>query len=115
MPPAVRAANNRRMYDDSHLMRLSFIRHSRELGFSLDDIRSLLALADQPDRPCSEVDEIACNHLSEVERKISSLKVLESELRRMISHCAGGTVSDCRVIKVLADHDLCEEHKKIDV
>lgn len=113
MPPAVRAANNRRMYDDTHLERLTFIRHSRELGFSLDDIRSLLALADQPDRPCDEVDEIACNHLSEVERKIASLKVMENELRRMISHCAGGTVSDCRIIKVLADHNLCEEHSKL--
>lgn len=110
MPPAVRAANNRRIYDDTHLERLTFIRHSRDLGFSLDDVRSLLGFTDQPNRPCDEVDAIARNHLDEIERKIVSLQLLESELKRMIEQCAGGTVSDCRIIKVLADHNLCTEH-----
>jgi Cu(I)-responsive transcriptional regulator len=111
MPKAHRAANNRRIYNDTHLERLTFIRHSRELGFSLDDIRNLLELSDQPDRPCGEVDTIAREHLGAVERKIASLQVLQAELKRMISHCTGGTISDCRIISVLADHSLCKEHK----
>ena len=111
MPKAIRAANNRRLYNENHLERLTFIRHSRELGFSLDDIRNLLELSDQPDRPCKEVDAIARGHLKEVERKIATLQVMQAELKRMISHCSGGVVSDCRIIKVLADHNLCREHR----
>lgn len=110
MPKAIRAANNRRLYNETHLERLTFIRHSRDLGFSLDNIRNLLELSDQPDRPCEEVDTIARGHLKEVERKIAALQVMQAELKRMISHCSGGTISDCRIIKVLADHSLCQEH-----
>lgn len=110
MPKAIRAANNRRLYAENHLERLTFIRHSRELGFSLDDIRNLLELSDQPERPCEEVDAIARGHLKEVERKIAALEVMQAELKRMISHCSGGTISDCRIIKVLADHSLCQDH-----
>ncbi|WP_281501765.1 MerR family transcriptional regulator [Kordiimonas laminariae] len=111
MPKATRAANNRRLYDETHLERLTFVRHSRELGFSLDDIRNLLELSDQPDRPCEEVNAIARAHLDSVESKIASLQVLQDELRRMINHCSGGDVSDCRIIEVLANHNLCQSHK----
>jgi len=110
MPEAHRAENNRRLYNDTHLERLTFVRHSRELGFSLDDIRNLLELADQPDRPCGEVDTIARRHLNAVESKIASLQVLQAELKRMINNCSGRTISDCRIIKVLADHSLCKNH-----
>ncbi len=111
MPEANRATNNRRLYDETHLERLTFIRHSRELGFSLDDIRNLLELSDQPDRPCTEVDAIARQHLNVVERKLSSLQVLQVELKRMIKNCLGSTISDCNIIKVLADHSLCQNHR----
>ncbi len=109
MPKAIRADNNRRLYNETHLERLTFIRHSRELGFSLDDIRNLLELSDQPDKPCEEVDTIARGHLKEVERKIAALQVMQTELKRMITNCSGETISDCRIIKVLADHSLCQE------
>ncbi|TNE64623.1 MAG: MerR family transcriptional regulator [Alphaproteobacteria bacterium] len=111
MPRAIRAENNRRLYNDTHLERLTFVRHSRELGFSLDDIRNLLELADQPNRPCGEVDAIARQHLNAVERKIASLQVLQAELKRMIDKCSGGAISDCRIIQVLADHSLCQCHE----
>ncbi|WCL52898.1 MerR family transcriptional regulator [Gimibacter soli] len=110
MPKAIRTTNNRRVYNEIHLERLTFIRHSRELGFSLDDIRNLLEFSDQPDRPCEEVDAIARAHLKRVDRKIAALEVMQTELKRMINHCSGGTISDCRIIKVLADHSLCQEH-----
>lgn len=110
MPRAIRANNNRRLYSETHVERLTFIRHSRELGFSLDDIRNLLELSDQPDRPCEEVDVIARSHLKDVEQKIAALEVMQIELKRMITHCSGGAISDCRIIKVLADHSLCHEH-----
>jgi len=110
MPKAIRAENNRRLYNETHLERLTFIRHSRELGFSLDDIRNLLELSDLPDRPCEEVDAIARGHLKDVERKIAALQVMQAELKRMITNCSGETISDCRIIEVLADHSLCQAH-----
>jgi len=85
------------------LRRLSFIRHARQLGFDLDAIRSLLDLADHPERPCSEANAIAQRHLADVTIKISQLKALQGELSRMTAECAGGRVSACKVIEVLHD------------
>src|SRR5690606_5466354 len=63
-----RTAGNYRAYGQDHLARLSFIRRARGLGFSLDQIRALLDLADQSDRPCDAVDAIAKVHRAEVDR-----------------------------------------------
>ena len=54
LPEALRTASGRRTYDTADLRRLAFIRHARQLGFSIPEIRSLLALSDQPDRDCAE-------------------------------------------------------------
>ena len=77
----------------------------------LDDIHSLIDLAEHPERDCAEADSIASRHLAAVETKIARLERLRGELARMISHCRGGSVSTCRIIEGLADHDLCStEH-----
>lgn len=102
-----RSPGNQRRYTDGHMERLMFIRHGRSLGFSLDQIRGLLDLSDDPDRPCNEVDAIARLHLSDVRNKIARLRDLEKELKRMVRECSGGRVSGCRIIEVLSDHDLC--------
>ncbi len=107
MPVARRSEGNRRLYDQGHMERLAFIRHSRELGFSLDQIRELLSLSDDPDRPCHEIDAIAQMHLEDVQNKIARLRGFEKELKRMVCECAGGHVSGCRIIEVLSDHSLC--------
>lgn len=104
MPQAARTAGNHRAYTRAHADRLAFIRHSRELGFPLDSIRALLALSDDPDRPCTQVDVIARTHLGEVRRRIDRLQALEAELARMVEACGCGRVAECRVIGVLADH-----------
>jgi len=104
LPAPPRTAGNHRVYDERHVRRLSFIRHSRELGFSLDAIREMLTLSDLPDRPCETVDRIAQIHLDEVMEKIARLTSLKTELERMISRCKGGRISECRIIEVLADH-----------
>lgn len=100
-----RTSGNYRAYDRGHLNRLSFIRRSRDLGFSLDQVRALLDLADQRDRPCEAVDEIARSHLAEVERKIADLEALRDELRGMVRRCGHGVVRDCRIIEVLSPQD----------
>lgn len=114
MPQAERSAGNQRLYTQSHADRLGFIRHGRELGFPLDAIRALLDLTDKPDASCEEADEIARARLEDVESRITRLEALKTELTRMISQCAHGTASDCRVIEVLAttDHAHCatEDH-----
>jgi len=107
LPEPARTEGNQRIYNQQHLDRLSFIRHSRELGFSLEQIREILTLVDEPTHSCSEVDRIARTHLEEVESKIRRLEGMRGELQRMISRCAGGKVTECRIIESLADHSLC--------
>ena len=103
-PPPPRPAGGRRAYTQAHLDRLAFIRHARELGFPLDDVRALLRLSDDPDRPCDEADAIARQHLGAVRSRIARLQALEAELARMVDACGHGKVGECRVIQVLADH-----------
>ncbi len=110
LPVPKRSPGNQRIYSQRHYERLRFIRHSRELGFSLDRIRQILDLSDDSEKSCAMVDQIAREHLREVESKIRRLQCLEKELQRMISECAGDRVSDCRIIEVLADHELCLAH-----
>jgi DNA-binding transcriptional MerR regulator len=104
LPAPVRSAGNYRLYGPEHLRRLSFIRRGRDLGFTVDQIRELLALADERDKSCAEVDTIARTHLAEVERKLSDLTRLAHELRDVIGQCGCGSVADCRIIEALSPH-----------
>lgn len=104
---ASRTGSGRRTYGDTDLRRLSFIRHARSLGFPVDDVRALLELDDQPDRPCVDVDRIARAQLAAIEDKIERLNRLRGELRRVSDRCAGGQVADCQVIAALADRSMC--------
>ena len=111
LPRPGRTDSNYRDYSATDVERLSFIRHARGLGFELADIRSLIELAEQPERDCGEVDAIASRHLAAVESKLARLDSLRVELGRMLAQCRGGTVSSCRIMKVMADHELCSsEH-----
>src|SRR3546814_20229359 len=80
LPAPDRTAGNYRSYSATHLGRLSFIRRARDLGFSIEQVRDLLGLSDQRDRPCEAVDAIAREHLSEVAPKIRHLKALTRQL-----------------------------------
>ncbi|MBU6498831.1 MAG: helix-turn-helix domain-containing protein [Rhodospirillales bacterium] len=102
LPAPARTRGNYRSYSEGHLGRLSFIRRARDLGFPLDQVRELLALADERDGSCQAVDMIARQHLAEVERKITDLTALRDELADIIGRCGRGTVADCRIIETLA-------------
>ena len=108
LPAPRRTAANYRSYGEAHRTRLAFVRHSRELGFTIDEIRSLLDLSDNPGRECSEADRIATSHLVQVEAKIAQLEKLRDELGRIVGRCRGGVAADCRVIEALGDHRLCD-------
>lgn len=110
LPEAERSSGNQRLYGTKAQERLAFIRHARDLGFPLDAIRELLSLSDRPDIPCDAADQIAKRQLAAVNARIARLRALQSELQRMIVQCAHGTISDCGVIGVLANHDLCMHH-----
>src|SRR5262245_16144444 len=104
MPEPSRSEGGQRRYAKAHADRLAFIRHARELGFPLDAIRELLKFVDKPDQSCAQVDRVASDVLADVEAKIERLDALRAELQRMLRQCRHGRVSDCRIVKVLADH-----------
>ena len=104
-PP--RTEGGQRRYGPAAVQRLGFIRHARDLGFDIAAIRELIALAGEPDRPCADADRIAQAQLVSVKAKIAGLKLLQTELERMLHNCAHGTISDCRVVETLGDHALC--------
>ena len=84
------------------MLRLSFVRKARSLGFTLEKVRELLSLSDDRSRSCSAVDEIASAHLKVIEGKLGDLAVLQAELKRLVGSCRGGTVADCLIIEALA-------------
>ncbi len=102
VPAPGRTTGNYRSYGPEHLHRLSFVRRSRDLGFSIEEIRTLLSLADERGRDCHAVDLIARRHLADVERKIADLTALGAELRDIIDRCGHGTVAECRIIEALS-------------
>lgn len=103
LPEPTRSQGNQRRYDDRSVQRLAFIRHARDLGFSLDAVRELLRMSDHPEESCAGVDAIAERRLAEVEERIRRLTALRNELKRMIAHGEHGTVADCRIIEVLSE------------
>ena len=102
LPPPCRTEGGQRRYDESVVRRLHFIRHARDLGFSVEDIRQLLALSARPAMTCDAAEEIAHHHLRQVEGKIARLKLIRSELKCMIEACGGGSAADCRILDALS-------------
>jgi len=102
LPAAARTGGNYRAYGRQHLARLSFVRRARDLGFSIAMVRELLHLADDNGEDCAAVGAIASAHLADVERKISDLTALRSELLRLLAQCRRGSIAECRIIETLS-------------
>tara|TARA_R110002124_G_scaffold127318_1_gene287217 strand:- start:1301 stop:1729 length:429 start_codon:yes stop_codon:yes gene_type:complete len=114
MPEPGRTAGGQRRYGEAELDRLAFIRHARQLGFTLETIRELLDLSDHPGKSCQEADQIARRQLRQVEQRMARLEALRTELERMVHECSGGNTADCRVLEVLRDHSEClTDHDEI--
>jgi MerR family mercuric resistance operon transcriptional regulator len=101
LAPPPRTAGGRRIYGSRDLRILTFIRRSRELGFSLDEIRALLRLGGPENASCREVREIAAHHLDDIRGKLGDLKKLERLLSKTIARCSGKTAPDCPVLDIL--------------
>lgn len=108
LAPPARSEGNQRRYGRDERDRLSFIKHARDLGLTIEAIRELIELSAHPERPCAKADAIAREQLQSVRDKIAKLRRLEHELERIATHCHGDHVQDCYVIRALANHDLCE-------
>jgi DNA-binding transcriptional MerR regulator len=100
LPSPARTQGGFRQYEDRHIQRLQFIRRGRDLGFSIDSIRALLALSEKPDMPCGDADKMVASHLDMVDRKIADLIHLQEELRQLMD-CCGHVVAECRIIESL--------------
>ena len=107
IPAPARTTGGQRRYDAAAFERLAFLRHARELGFGLDDIADLMALAEAPSEDCAPAHEIARKQLAAVDRRMTILAQLREELVRMASADDPGHAGECRVIEVLGDHRLC--------
>lgn len=108
IPPPQRSAAGQRSYEPKMVARLAFIRHSRELGFAPEAIRSLLALSGQ--EGCAAADALATAQLDQIRSRIARLQALETELSAMLAAPHDGS-RPCRVLEVLADHRLCQHHE----
>ena len=102
LPPAERSGAGYRRYTEADVHTLRFVRRARDLGFTLDQVRELLRLADERGRPCDAIDRVAREHLGEGERKIADLEALRRELQGLIGQCRHGTVDECRIIEALS-------------
>jgi MerR family mercuric resistance operon transcriptional regulator len=103
LPAPPRTASGRRIYGPAETRSLAFIRRSRELGFTLDEIRALLALsAENGNAACGEVRELAAGHLGEVRAKIADLRAMERVLAEAVRSCDAGKLPGCPLIDVLS-------------
>ena len=106
LPPGPRTDAGRRVYGDAAIGRLTFIRRCRDFGFSIEQVRELVSLVDQPDRPCLEVRDIAARHLDQVREKLAELQALEASMTQFVNSCdtacAGGTAVDCAILEDLS-------------
>jgi MerR family mercuric resistance operon transcriptional regulator len=103
LPVPPRTASGRRVYGVTETRLLTFIRRARELGFTLDEIRALLALSAEGGREtCAEVRELAARHLTDIRAKISDLRAMESVLAETVAQCEVGEAASCPVIDTLS-------------
>ncbi len=101
LPKPQRTESGRRVYAQDLVQRLTFIRRTRELGFTLDEVRALLKLADARDIPCSDVKDLAIVHLDDIKAKINDLLRMQKVLDTLIAQCQAGDQPGCPLIETL--------------
>lgn len=103
LPNPPRSPSRYRLYDTDGVRRLIFVRRSRELGFSLDEVRALLALSGNSEQEtCAEVRELAAHHLEDIRAKIADLRRMERVMANSIRRCDAGEVPGCPLIDSLS-------------
>jgi MerR family transcriptional regulator, mercuric resistance operon regulatory protein len=100
-PKPPRTTAGHRVYGDVHIKRFVFVRRGRELGFTLDQVRTLLDLADGSSDTCAKVKVLTLDHLTDVEKKITDLERLREVLSDHADQCEGDHAPDCPLIESL--------------
>ena len=103
LPKPPRSAGGHRLYANEHKQRLVFIRRSRALGFSLQEVRLLLGLSGGRRLTCAKVKTITEQHITEIRGKIKDLKRLERVLSDMAAQCRGDEMPECPILEALAN------------
>lgn len=103
IPKAARMASRHRRFDAEHLRRLIFIRRARDMGFSQDEVRTLIALSDGRPNSCAGVKAVAEANLRVIRDRIARLKRLERLLAETSAKCAGNKAPACPLIEVLLE------------
>ena len=98
LPPAPRSEAGYRRFLPADLQRLRFIAHAREVGFSLAQIKRLLALADDPERHSRDVKQLASEHIAELNQKIATLQTMRDTLQAWHNQCAGDDAAACCIL-----------------
>ncbi|GIX34594.1 MAG: Cu(I)-responsive transcriptional regulator [Lysobacteraceae bacterium] len=101
MPSPTRTGSGYRSYSEQDVERLRFITRGRDLGFSLDEIRSLMRLDQDGDLACEDVTRLAQQHLIDVQERIRDLQRVARELERTIRSCGGGVRAQCAILDAL--------------
>jgi DNA-binding transcriptional MerR regulator len=105
LPRATRQEGGHRLYGESDVERLTFIRRCREFGFSVEQVRSLVALGRDRSRSCLELRDVAATHLSDVRARIRQLEGLAQSLETFVetcdTMCPGGAGPDCTILEDL--------------
>ena len=99
--PAGRSDSGYRRYGEQHLHVLAFIKRSRDLGFSLEEVGKLLALWQDRERASADVKALALAHVDELNRKIAELSALRDTLSDLVQHCQGDHRPDCPILRDL--------------
>lgn len=108
-----RTEGNYRVYEDDDIARLRFIRHCRQHGMSLSEIRSLLAFSDNPTFSCDWINSLIKQHIEDVEKQIEDLVHLKNHLKNLYHKCSGGKREGCGILKSLIAGDNCKYCQKM--
>lgn len=104
---AHRSESGYRLYQTEDLHTLAFIKRSRDLGFSLDEVARLLTLWQDRSRASADVKALASQHVADLDRRIEELKALRDTLQHLMSHCHGDHRPDCPILANLASGGGC--------
>ncbi|ATR81624.1 Cu(I)-responsive transcriptional regulator [Pseudomonas defluvii] len=107
LKPALRSDSGYRLYQPEDLHSLAFIKRSRDLGFSLEEVARLLTLWQDRQRASADVKALANEHIADLNRRIDELVSLRDTLSELVAHCQGDDRPDCPILKDLAAGGCC--------
>lgn len=105
-----RASSGYREYTEQDCRRLVFLRHARQVGFSTEACKQLLALYENPERRSQEVHALVRDKLKAIEQQVRELKSMKNILEKMSLQCANDEGAECAIINSLADTEMLEKN-----